>query len=114
MSYKQVIVVRKDLKLSAGKTAAQVAHASVGAMQKAGKAVVQAWEDEGAKKVVLKVEGLSRLMELKREAAARKMPVFAVADAGLTQVESGTVTCVGIGPAEECRVDEVTKGLKLL
>jgi len=114
MSYKQAIVVRKDLKLGMGKTAAQVAHASVGAMKKAGRRAADEWESEGAKKVVLKVDGLSSLMELKRKAAAKKLPVFVVADAGLTQVESGTVTCICIGPAEEERVDEVTKGLKLL
>lgn len=114
MPYKQVVVVRKDLKLGAGKTAAQAAHASVGAMQKASKTAVQLWEDEGSKKVVLKVEGMARLMELKRKASARKLPMFVVHDAGLTQIEAGTVTCIGIGPAEEERIDEVTKGLKLL
>ena len=114
MAYKQAIVVRKDLKLGAGKAAAQVAHASIGAMRMAGIRAVEAWEAEGAKKVVLRVEGLAKLAELKRKAAAKKLPVFLVRDAGLTQTERGTATCVGIGPAEEEGVDEVTRGLKLL
>jgi PTH2 family peptidyl-tRNA hydrolase len=114
MSYKQVIVVRKDLKLGAGKVAAQAAHASIGAMLKAGKAAVAAWESSGSKKVVLKVDGIEALMELQRKAGSRKLPVFVVRDAGLTQTEPGTVTCVGIGPADEERLDEVTAGLKLL
>jgi PTH2 family peptidyl-tRNA hydrolase len=114
MSYKQVIVVRKDLKLGAGKTAAQVAHASVGAMLKAGRAAVATWESSGSKKVVLKVDGIEALMELQRKAGSRKLPTFVVRDAGLTQTAPGTVTCVGIGPADEERLDEVTAGLKLL
>ncbi|MCX6820823.1 MAG: peptidyl-tRNA hydrolase Pth2 [Candidatus Aenigmarchaeota archaeon] len=114
MSYKQAIIVRKDLGLGAGKTAAQVAHASVGAMKKAGERAADEWESEGSKKVVLKVDGIAELMELKKKAGERKLPVFLVRDAGLTQVEAGTVTCLGIGPAEEGRIDELTSGLKLL
>ncbi|MFH1623196.1 MAG: peptidyl-tRNA hydrolase Pth2 [Candidatus Aenigmatarchaeota archaeon] len=114
MPYKQAIVVRKDLKLGAGKLAAQVAHASVGSMKKACRSAVEAWEDEGAKKVVLKIDGIARLMELQKKASAKRLPVFVVRDAGLTQVEKGTATCIGIGPAEEAKVDEITKMLKLL
>jgi len=114
VAWKQAIVVRKDLKLGAGKAAAQVAHASIGAMRMAGRRAVDAWEAEGAKKVVLKAEGLAKLAELKRRAAASRLPVFLVRDAGLTQTERGTVTCLGIGPAEEEKVDGITSGLKLL
>ena len=52
---KQVIVVRKDLNLSAGKLGAQVAHASVSAYKKADKNDSEMWELEGQKKVVVKV-----------------------------------------------------------
>ena len=114
MAYKQIVIVRKDLKMGVGKTAAQVAHASVGALNKASKSAVATWEDEGGKKVVLKVPGLKELSELRRKAAAKKLPVFVVRDAGLTQLDEGTVTCVGIGPADEEKVDEIARGLKLL
>ena len=53
MAYKQIVIVRKDLKMGVGKTAVQVAHASIGAMKMADRTAVEAWEDEGAKKVVL-------------------------------------------------------------
>jgi peptidyl-tRNA hydrolase, PTH2 family len=42
------------------------------------------------------------------------LPVVQVQDSGLTQIPSGTITCVGIGPAPSELVDKVTLGLKLL
>jgi PTH2 family peptidyl-tRNA hydrolase len=113
-SYKQVVVVRKDLKLGKGKLAAQVAHASIGSMKKARKRVVKLWESEGSKKVVLKVDDLQQLKNIRRKAACEKLPSFIVSDAGLTQIRGGTITCLGIGPAAEEKIDKVTKDLKLL
>lgn len=112
MKYKQIIVVRKDLDMSPGKTAAQVAHASVGAVKNADKKVVESWEMEGSKKVVLQVSCKEDLLELKKK--AKKLPTYLVKDAGMTELPSGTVTCLGIGPAREEELDKVTGSLKLL
>ena len=43
MDYKQVILVRQDLKLPKGKMSAQVAHASVGALLKSHKDNLKKW-----------------------------------------------------------------------
>ena len=56
MEFKQVILVRQDLKLPKGKMAAQCAHASVEAVFNSDKSKVDAWRDQGQKKIVLKVE----------------------------------------------------------
>jgi len=61
MEIKQVVVVRKDLKMSKGKVAAQVSHASVDCMLKSHKDMVDEWRSQGMKKVVLKVENLDQL-----------------------------------------------------
>jgi len=114
MIYKQAIVVRSDLKMGKGKTAAQVAHAAVGAMQKSRKFDVEAWSVEGGKKVVLKVGSLRKLNSIQRKAKAARLPHFLVRDAGLTQIKSGTITCLGIGPVREDKLDVVIKDLKLL
>lgn len=37
-----------------------------------------------------------------------------IADAGRTQIASGSYTVVGIGPAPKSAIDAVTGGLKLL
>jgi len=112
--YKQVIVVRRDLKMGPGKLSAQVAHASLFSASKAAKAVSEAWEREGSKKVVLKSQSLEEILELHKKTKAAKLPCFLVSDAGLTQLEPGTVTCLGIGPDTDERIDRITKHLKLL
>jgi peptidyl-tRNA hydrolase, PTH2 family len=43
-----------------------------------------------------------------------KLPVALVRDAGHTVVEEGTVTCLGIGPANDSAIDELTGALKLV
>ena len=55
-NYKQVILVRADLKLPKGKLAAQAAHASVDAVLKSDSKLVNAWRDEGMAKIVVKVK----------------------------------------------------------
>jgi PTH2 family peptidyl-tRNA hydrolase len=115
--YKQVILVRKDLKLGAGKIASQVAHAAVGSMRKllqANPEIVKKWEREGSKKIVLKVNSLEELRSTENLIRRSKIPYFLVRDAGLTQAKSGTVTALGIGPIEESKIDKITGILKLL
>jgi len=112
--YKQVIVVRKDLKMSPGKIATHVAHASVACLDSADKIIVEKWEGEGAKKVVLKVSNLKELNRLYKKVKAAGLPCCLIRDAGLTQLKTGTITCLGIGPAEEKRIDKISGKLKLL
>ena len=112
--YKQVIVVRKDLKMDKGKLAAQVAHASLEAYKKADINDISEWEEEGMKKVVVAAKDINELMKIKDKAKAAKLPYAVIRDAGKTQLEPGTVTVIGIGPAEDGRIDKITGNLKLL
>ncbi|MBI5295655.1 MAG: peptidyl-tRNA hydrolase [Chloroflexi bacterium] len=111
---KQVIVVNEVLKLPRGKLAAQVAHASVAAFLETEPRDQMAWLEEGMPKVVLKGEDETALRELEQKAATLGLPVCLIEDAGRTAVPEGTVTCLGIGPAEDAKIDEVTGELKLL
>jgi PTH2 family peptidyl-tRNA hydrolase len=114
MAYKQVILVRQDLKLPKGKLAAQVSHASVGALLKSSKAAIADWKDQGMKKVVLKVKDLDELVKYKEMAEDAGLECALITDAGKTVVEPGTVTCLGIGPDEETAIDKVTGKLKMI
>jgi len=112
--FKQSIVVRDDLKMSVGKICAQCCHASIGSAKQATKEVVKKWGGGGAKKIVLKVKNEKELKLLYKKAKSKKIPCFLVKDAGLTQLKPGTATCLGIGPAGEKEIDEMTGKLKLL
>ncbi len=112
--YKQVIAVRKDLKLDKGKLAVQVAHASLGSYRESPAGVREEWEQEGGKKVVAEVAGLKELLDLQKKARALGLPHSLIRDAGRTQLKPGTITCLGIGPAQEEEMDKVTGRLKIL
>ena len=114
---KQVIVVRKDLKMGAGKLAAQVAHASVLSYLEASKKdkeVVRTWLESGQRKIVLEVENEDLLTKLYKAFQYEKVPCAIVNDAGLTQLPPGTTTALGIGPDLSQKIDKFTKPLKLL
>ena len=112
--YKQVIVIRRNLKLSRGKLAAQVAHASLEAYRRADRRIAEAWESSGSKKVVLRAENARELMELRRKARAEKLPAALIRDAGHTEVPAGTITALGIGPEKETKINKITGKLKML
>jgi len=100
-----------------GKIAVQVGHASVTAAEETRKRRPEwwnAWFEEGQCKVVVKVKSESELDDLRREAHALGLVAEIIHDRGLTQVEPGTATCVGIGPAPAEVVDKVTGELPLL
>jgi PTH2 family peptidyl-tRNA hydrolase len=114
---KQVIVARSDVKMGKGKLAAQVAHASVTAAGEASKRREEwydEWTSSGQMKVVVKVHSEEESQELFRKARSAKLPAALIRDKGLTQVEPGTVTCLGIGPAPDEQIDVLTGKLKLL
>ncbi|MCL4342831.1 MAG: peptidyl-tRNA hydrolase Pth2 [Candidatus Thermoplasmatota archaeon] len=115
--YKMVIVVRKDLDLGRGKIAAQVAHAAVHCAlhaEKNDKSVFRQWNEQGGKKIVVRVDSLDDIYRLKDQADKKGITNSLITDAGKTQVEPDTVTCLGLGPAEASLLDEMTGGLSLL
>lgn len=117
IKYKQVIVLRADLKMSVGKKVAQGAHASVIAVENARKmtpSVLGSWGNEGQRKIALKVQSEEELVDVYQFAKAMHLPCCIIQDAGLTQLEPGTKTAVGIGPALSLEIDKITRTLKLL
>ena len=110
---KQAIVARTDLGMGQGKLAAQVAHASLSASEDTGDRARKQWKGEGQKKVVLKTDGESELFRLADEAERLGLPNAIVRDAGHTQLEPGTVTCLAVGPGNDEEVDRVTGELSL-
>lgn len=112
--YKQVIIVREDLKISTGKLIAQCCHASLIGYRNASWFVKKRWEAEGEKKVVLKAKDLYELKKMKEKAKREGIKAFFVRDAGLTEIPAGTITCLVLGPDKEEKIDKVSGHLPLV
>ena len=115
--YKMVIVSREDLKLSPGKLSAQVAHAAVVCAletKKLNSRWFNKWQNEGAKKAVVKVESEKDFFPLKKKADELKIVSHIITDAGHTEIPTGTKTVLGIGPAPSNIIDQITGELPLL
>jgi PTH2 family peptidyl-tRNA hydrolase len=111
---KQVILVRKDLKLPKGKLAAQAAHASLEAVMKTDRRKVDEWRAEGGKKVVLEVADEKELIRYKQLCEDEGLKTALITDAGHTVLAPGTITCLGVGPDGEKNIDKVTGKLKMV
>jgi PTH2 family peptidyl-tRNA hydrolase len=129
---KQVILVRKDLKMPSGKIGAQVAHASMRVLlEQMDRQVIStsvtrkltyevespmdAWLSCRFTKVCLRVDSEEELLDLYNKAKDKCLPCSLVTDAGFT-VFNGvpTNTCVAIGPHWSETINEITGHLKLL
>jgi len=114
--FKQVIVLRSDLKMSPGKAAVQASHAAVSSAEAARKSNPSWWREwieSGQCKIVLKVNSESELLSLEKKAREMGLPVALISDMGLTELEPGTITALGIGPAPSNIIDKVTGSLPL-
>ena len=114
---KMVIVVRSDVRMSAGKVASQCAHAAVGCVVKCNEMHnkdLHPWIAQGQPKVVLQGPpgGELSLMQLYNQAEKKGLVVSLIKDAGRTQVRQGTCTALGIGPGPVSLIDKVTGHLK--
>ncbi len=115
--YKQGLIVRLDLKMGRGKIAVQCAHAAVSAAEEARLRFPEWWKhwiEEGQAKIALKVSDLDSLLRLEFDAKSKHIPFCIVKDRGLTQVQPGTITCLGVGPAPSHVLDGLTGDLPLL
>jgi len=111
---KQVILVRVDLKMSKGKAISQACHASVDAVLKSDKKILEEWRKEGMKKIILKASSLEELKDYQKKANNAKLKTALVTDAGRTFFKTPTITCLAIGPDKEPKIDKVTGKLKML
>jgi PTH2 family peptidyl-tRNA hydrolase len=126
MRTKQVIVIRKDLKMRRGKEIAQGAHASglwlmsrvsgslEGGSIECFSEAERDWLSGTYRKVVVSVNSEEHLMELYKKAESLGLETRIVTDLGLTEFDGvPTRTALAIGPDTDENVSMVTEGLPL-
>ena len=114
---KLILIINNGLKMGKGKIAAQAGHASVQATLKAGEKnplALQAWLSSGQKKVCLKGADADQLLALEKQAKEAGLLTSKIHDAGHTQIPSGSLTVLAIGPCQDDSVEKITGTLKLL
>jgi PTH2 family peptidyl-tRNA hydrolase len=118
---KQVIVVRHDLHMRAGKIAAQAAHASISFLTRriqSGRDFTKlqlSWINGSFAKVCLRVESEQELLEIEQKALNAGLECHLITDAGRTEFHGvPTRTCLAIGPDKAEVIDSITGKLKLL
>jgi len=120
---KQVIVVRKDLNMRKGKTAAQASHSAISFLLKriTGKKtelklsdVELEWIQTGQTKVCVSVDSEKELLDVFADAKNAGLEVNLITDAGRTEFGGvPTKTCLSIGPDYADKIDKITGDLKL-
>lgn len=137
---KQVIVIRRDLEMPAGKLAAQVAHASMacifslghwssieseGFSSPAKKFAIHLYDDSAADqsvlqwmtgsfgKITLEVYSEEQMNTLWAFVDQTDLPRAKIVDSGRTVFSEPTLTCFGLGPADRDVINELTGSLKL-
>ena len=126
---KQVIVIRRDLKMRRGKEIAQGAHASSawlgalvvdGADQATGQVrltidpVAFMWLTTSNRKITLQVQSEDELIELHAGATALGLRSHLIRDSGKTEFGGvPTITALAIGPNFAATIDEVTGHLAI-
>ena len=76
--------------------------------------ILAVWTRRGQAKVVLKASDSEEMYHLIERAKEANLLTWSIRDAGRTQIPSGSMTVIGIGPAPVDQVDIVTGHLKLL
>lgn len=123
---KQVIVIRRDLKMRRGKECAQAAHASGMWMRDRfldiytnSKSIYLTkeeltWLNELFTKITVQVNSEEELDDIYNKAKAANLTVHMVTDAGKTEFDGvPTKTAICIGPNKSAEIDKITKELKL-
>ena len=109
---KQVILVRQDLKMDKGKLATQCAHASVDAVLASSREKVDAWRDEGMKKVVVKVKDEALFFRVIRTAFSQRRKTLANSLKPVSPDIKEILPLAGIEPnrrAETLSIEEFAK-----
>jgi len=120
-SVKQVIIIRKDLKMRRGKEIAQGAHASMAFLSQlflAGELnvsePVKLWLDGSYRKVVCQIDSEEEIVSLHERAKAAGLLSHLITDSGFTEFgRVATITALAIGPDFDDKIDEITSNLKL-
>ncbi|CCE61181.1 hypothetical protein TPHA_0A00960 [Tetrapisispora phaffii CBS 4417] len=116
------LVIRQDLQMTKGKIAAQCCHAALQCFRNIAvnsekisynPVMTDRWLRNGQAKITLKCPDKELMDELFAKAISLGVNACVIHDAGRTQIEAGSATVLGLGPAPKQVLDLITGDLKL-
>lgn len=127
-SAKQIIIIRKDLKMRRGKEISQGSHASLAVILNTMRkdkntfkfkiikdSPWDLWLNGCFTKICVYCQSEKELLELYLKAKGAEIPCVLITDAGLTEFHGvPTNTCIAIGPYWSEEIDKITGHLPLL
>lgn len=113
MELRIYILVRKDLKMSAGKIGAQCGHAVQHLILNGSKGLITDYVNSASPKIILKVDSLEQLEVIEKALQSQHITTVKIVDAGRTQIPENTVTVLGVGPISSTLVPAELSALKL-
>lgn len=129
---KQVVVIRKDLKMRKGKIVAQGCHASMAAILDQGyiefdevdglsafilpmSPDMEEWLGYLFTKICVSVDSEEELLDIYNQAKDAGLVCSLIKDSGLTEFDGvATFTACAVGPGKNEEIDKITGNLKLL
>ena len=97
MKYKQYVIIPKKPKMSVGKIASQVAHATLIALEQENKHRKALWKYEGMAVIVLQCKDSNQLSGIAKYFEQWSVPHHLYIDEGMTEVDMGTPTALATG-----------------
>jgi len=123
---KQVIVIRKDLRMRRGKEIAQSCHSSIAFLSHIVRDAIERssiplltseqvdWIIGRFTKICVCVNSEQELLEIQKKAQEVGLTVHLITDAGLTEFNGvPTNTCLAVGPHDAEKIDPITGHLSL-
>jgi len=111
--------------VNTGKIAAQCSHATLACYKRLSREtqrdsnslearILRRWEQMGQAKIAVQVKSQDDILQLMGVARSLGVTAEVISDAGRTQIEAGSLTVLGVGPAPKSVVNQITGHLKLL
>lgn len=98
---KQFVIVPKKPKMSAGKIASQVAHATFMVLETEDYEILSKWKTSGMCVIILQCKDIVQLSNIAKYLDQWDVPNYLYIDEGMTEVDMGTPTALATGILDE-------------
>jgi peptidyl-tRNA hydrolase, PTH2 family len=112
-NYIMYVFANKNIKMSPGKLASQVAHGACFAQLHSNNDIIKQWINKGFTKIILQVKDEYELKEIKNQLLKLGIQSTLITDEGRTEIPSGSITALGVEVIDKNKYIEFFQKFKL-